>query len=116
MAALIRAVADSIPTDPAAVFKAVVAWDVFDAAGSSAAAGVRRWVGKKLTELLGEEEASLVDYVMGHLERHVTPAELVTEVGPVLDEEAESFVLKLWRALLFEVGKARRLATKAPGR
>jgi RNA-binding protein 25 len=35
---------------------------------------------------------------------------MVEELAPVLDSEAESFVIKLWRMLIYEVLKAKEAA------
>ena len=57
-----------------------------------------------------DSQAALVDFMIGQLSSRCAPADLVAELAPVLDDEAEPFVFKLWRALLFEVAKAQRLA------
>ena len=82
-------------------------WDAYDTC--FLAASVKRWVAKKVTELLGEEEPSLVEFVVEHTDKHAGAAELTAELTPVLDAEAESFVVKLWRMVIYETLKARSL-------
>lgn len=83
-------------------------WSVYDKAklGDS----VQRWVSKKVTELLGEEEPSLVEFVVEKTAEHLPAAAMVEELEPVLDTEAEPFVIKLWRMLIYEVLKAKEAA------
>jgi hypothetical protein len=78
----------------------------------AAAYGVVRqaWVSKKVAELLGAEEPSLVKFIGSKLNAHASCEALVTELAPVLDDDndkqAEKFVLKLQRLLILETKKA----------
>lgn len=54
---------------------------------------------------MGEEEASMVEFVMGQLNEHVPPNKLHEDLGPVLDDEVDSFVIKLYRMVIFETQK-----------
>ena len=58
-----------------------------------------------LQELLGMEEASLVDFVMSRLAERASPEALMGDVGAVLDEEAEAFCVKLYRMVIYETSK-----------
>lgn len=62
---------------------------------------MRAWIVKKIVEYLGEEEESLTAFVVGKLDASCRPAELVAELSMVLDQDAEQFVLKLWRMLIY---------------
>jgi len=68
------------------------------------------WVSKKVAELLGAEETSLVKFIGSKLKAHASCEALVTELAPVLDDDndkqAEKFVLKLQRLLILETKKA----------
>lgn len=66
---------------------------------------MRPWISKKITEFLGEEETSLVDYIVTSTQEHVKAAEMLETLKSILDEEAEMFVLKMWRMLIFEIKK-----------
>lgn len=66
---------------------------------------LRGWVQKKTGELLGEEEASMVDFVMTHLKEQGTAKKMLASLSPVLDSEAEPFVTRLYRMLIYETLK-----------
>lgn len=59
------------------------------------------WVSGKITEYLGEEELQLRDFIVGKLRQRCKPADLLEELGVVMDEAALPFVLKLWRMLVY---------------
>jgi RNA-binding protein 25 len=69
---------------------------------------MRPWISKKITEFLGEEETTLVDFIVSNTCKHVTAASMLELLESILDDEAELFVLKMWRMLIFEV---RRIET-----
>lgn len=64
---------------------------------------MRPWISKKITEFLGEEEKSLVDYIVSSTQEHVKASEMLDTLKSILDEEAEMFVLKMWRMLIYEI-------------
>ncbi|KAJ0679763.1 putative PWI domain-containing protein [Helianthus annuus] len=66
---------------------------------------MRPWISKKITEFLGEEETTLVDYIVSSTQEHVTADEMLDRLQSILDDEAEMFVLKMWRMLIFEIKK-----------
>jgi PWI domain len=44
---------------------------------------------------------------MEKLEEHAPPQQLLEEMREILDDEAEAFVLKLYRVVIFETQKKR---------
>lgn len=66
---------------------------------------MRPWISKKITEFLGEEEATLVDYIVSSTREHVHASQMLELLQSILDDEAEMFVLKMWRMLIFEIKK-----------
>jgi len=66
------------------------------------------WVKKKIRDYVGEEEPTLIEFILKMLLDHISPTEILEQVLPVLDEEAEAFVIKLWRLLIFEMIRHRR--------
>lgn len=56
----------------------------------------------KLAELVGEEDEDLVTHVMKLVDARVTAQRLADAVRDVLDEEADMFVVRLWRFIIFE--------------
>jgi len=64
---------------------------------------MKPWISKKLTEYLGSAEEDFVEFVLDSLRQKKDPKSIVQELEMVLDKEAETFVVKLWRMLIFEV-------------
>ena len=75
---------------------------------------MRPWVSKKITDFLGEEEVTLVDYIVSSTQDHVEAGEMLERLQTILDDEAEMFVLKMWRMLIFEIKKVETGLTPKP--
>eukprot|EP00246_Nothoceros_aenigmaticus_P002944 TRINITY_DN13879_c0_g2_i1.p1 TRINITY_DN13879_c0_g2~~TRINITY_DN13879_c0_g2_i1.p1 ORF type:complete len:826 (-),score=228.59 TRINITY_DN13879_c0_g2_i1:352-2829(-) len=97
---------DTIPKTREELFAYPVDWKIYDQHGLQER--MRPWISKKITEFLGEEESSLVEFIVSHTQKHVTAANMLGLLESILDDEAEMFVLKMWRMLIFEV---RRVET-----
>jgi RNA recognition motif-containing protein len=89
-----------IPTDKVELFSYPLAWTVID---DALLGRLRGWVTKKIGELLGEEETKFVDFILERLAKHTPAPAFLRELQPVLDTEAEIFMIKLWRMLIFEI-------------
>lgn len=70
---------------------------------------MRVWITKQIGELLGEEEITMIDFIVSRVSSHTPPKSILEQIYFVLDEEAEAFVIKMWRRLIFEM-----LSAKAP--
>lgn len=64
------------------------------------------WVSGKVEQLLGVQEPTLVDYVVKLLGQHTAASSLHAELSPVLDNDTETFVIKLYRMVVYETEKA----------
>lgn len=60
---------------------------------------MKPWVTKKIVEYLGEEEPTLIDFVVNKMGDHMAPQEILGQLTFVLEDEAEVFVIKLWRCV-----------------
>ena len=95
---------DKIPTDKDALFAYEVDWILADRLGI-VLKEMKPWIHKKVLEYLGEEEKTLISFIETKLMKHCSPSDLLNELAPVLDEDAEQFVVKLWRMLIFSILK-----------
>ena len=66
---------------------------------------MKPWITKKVIEYLGEEEETLIAFILSKLSSRCNPNDLFNELTAVLDDDAEQFVIKLWRMLIFSVLK-----------
>lgn len=95
---------DTIPTSKEGVFRYAIKWDAYES--GTLGPNISKWVSKKIYELLGVEEPTLVNFIMGKLDDHFSPKNMMEELGMVLDEEAETFVIKLYRMVIYETEKS----------
>lgn len=97
-----KGIIDTIPTTREGVFAYNVDWSSYDEARDTLEGKVRGYVNKKMVELLGEEEETLVGFIIDKLRSHAPPPEMLEELRSVLDTEADGFVLKLYRLVIYE--------------
>ncbi|KAI8825744.1 uncharacterized protein EV422DRAFT_491626 [Fimicolochytrium jonesii] len=90
-----------IPADQEGLFAWHIKWDFLDSTVLNNK--LRPWVTKKIVEYLGGEESDIVEFVMELLQNKTPAPKLLEEMGAALDpEEAEAFVMVLWRMLIYE--------------
>ncbi|KAJ4711120.1 RNA-binding protein 25 [Melia azedarach] len=94
---------DMIPKTKEELFSYEINWAVYDK--HELHERMRPWISKKITEFLGEEETTLVDYIVSSTQEHVKASQMLELLQTILDDEAEMFVLKMWRMLIFEIKK-----------
>ncbi|KAI9267867.1 hypothetical protein BY458DRAFT_437048 [Sporodiniella umbellata] len=99
--AMVKKLIDSIPSSQNELWSYPVKWDELDE--ELIEQKLRPFVSKKIFELLGMEEEDLVNFVLQFIREKKGANELVTELEGALDEDALVFVMKLWRALIFEL-------------
>ncbi|OCF31872.1 hypothetical protein I317_02949 [Kwoniella heveanensis CBS 569] len=63
---------------------------------------IKPFVQNKITDFLGELDQDLADFVLEHIKDKKGADDLVDGLEPILAEDAESFVIQLWRLLAFE--------------
>lgn len=102
----LKAIIKAIPTKRAELYATEVDWDAAAAHGI-VTDKIRPFVAKKMLEYLGEDEATLVDFVIGKMEARAGAEAVEAGLAKVLDEEAEIFTVKLWRMLIFEILRAK---------
>lgn len=90
-----------IPTDKDQLFARQLDWSLLDE--NLMEKRIRPWVTKKIAEYLGEKEVDLIDFVCTLLNNRTEGKLILREVAMVLDDEAEKFVVHMWRLLIFEL-------------
>lgn len=103
---------DMIPKTKEELFSYEINWAVYDK--HELQERMRPWISKKITEFLGEEETTLVDYIVSKTKDHVRASEMLELLQLILDDEAEMFVLKMWRMLIFEIKKVETGLAQKP--
>jgi len=107
----IKSLIDKIPTDKSALFEYEIDWDLVD--NQLMEKRIRPWVNKKIAEYIGEPEPTLTDFICSKVLAGSTPKSVLDDVQMVLDEEAEVFVVKMWRLLIYEIeNKKLKAATQ----
>ena len=101
----IKELISEIPTAKDQLFSYTIEWDFVDK--SLMEKRIRPWINKKVTEFIGEEEAALVDFICTKLNSRSSAESILNEVVMILDDEAEVFIVKLWRLLIYEI-KAKK--------
>ncbi|KAM8831924.1 RNA-binding protein 25b [Spinachia spinachia] len=96
----IKTLIEKIPTAKPELFLYPLDWSMVDTTLMDRR--VRPWINKKIIEYIGEEEATLVDFVCTKVMAHSMPQSILDDVATVLDEEAEVFIVKMWRLLIYE--------------
>ena len=98
---LIKSLIEKIPTDKTDLFAYNIDWDLVD--NQLMEKRIRPWVNKKIAEYIGEPEPSLTDFICSKVLAGSNPKAILEDVQMVLDEEAEVFVVKMWRLLIYEI-------------
>ncbi|XP_014783634.1 RNA-binding protein 25 [Octopus bimaculoides] len=97
---LIKKLIEQIPTGKDELFSYHLDWNTVDQTLMNKR--IRPWVNKKIVEYIGEEEPTLTDFICQKVIGRSSPQSILNDVAMVLDEEAEVFVVKMWRLLIYE--------------
>ncbi|KAI6200061.1 hypothetical protein M3Y96_00693400 [Aphelenchoides besseyi] len=103
---MIKELIDAIPSNKAELFKHEVDWSHLD--NTLVVQRIKPWVEKKIREYIGDDEPSLVTFICERVEARSEPTRLLGDLAMILDDEAESFMVKLWRLVIFQT-KAKSL-------
>ena len=68
---------------------------------------IKPWVTKKIVEYLGEEESALTDFICTSIMSKKNADFILADIRVVLDDEAEVFVVKMWRLIVYEIEAKR---------
>ncbi len=104
----IKSLIEKIPTDKTALFEYSIDWDLVD--NQLMEKRIRPWINKKIAEYIGEPEPSLTDFICSKVLAGSAPKAILDDVQMVLDDEAEVFVVKMWRLLIYEIENKKQKA------
>ncbi|KAI7860045.1 hypothetical protein BDC45DRAFT_495533 [Circinella umbellata] len=96
----VKELIDSIPSSEQELWNWNVKWDQVDE--ELLDEKLKPFISKKIVEIVGAEDDEFVGFILDFVRRQQTPNSLVQELEMTLDAEALVFVMKLWRALIFE--------------
>lgn len=96
-----KKIMDMVPTDKNELFEFRVDWSVVSRY-NVIDEKIWPWVVKKVTEFLGEEEPTLVSFIVGEFKSRPTPEKLVKKLEGALGEDTVDFVVQAWKLLVFE--------------
>jgi RNA-binding protein 25 len=68
---------------------------------------IKPWVTKKIVEYIGEEEPTLTDFICTSIMSKKSAETILSDIRVVLDDEAEVFVVKMWRLIVYEIEAKR---------
>lgn len=97
-----RSIMAKIPKSMEELERYNIKWEYFDRAGTTVHRKILGWIGKKIRELMGEDELSFCEFIFQELISHRAPTELICNLTEVLDEDTESFVVKLFGVVIYE--------------
>jgi len=92
----------SIPKNQEGVFAYKVKWEQIDRGPADVKERISGWIGKKIKELLGEEEPSFCEFIISQVTAHEDASQLCANLRDVLDEDADPFVMKLYQVIIYE--------------
>ena len=102
----VQAQIDNLPSQPAELFAYPIDWDTVDRRNIVDTV-LKPVVAGAIEEYLGEVEPTIMEFVCGKLASHAPAQVLVDELQAVLDDDAPTFVAKIWRALAEAALKAK---------
>uniref|UniRef100_A0AC35UH37 RRM domain-containing protein n=1 Tax=Rhabditophanes sp. KR3021 TaxID=114890 RepID=A0AC35UH37_9BILA len=103
---IINSIVQSIPKDKDELYATPVDWESCNEVIIKTK--VRGWIETKVTEYLGEKEDELTDFITQQVLERKSPQMILKDVKMVLDEDAETFTIKLWRLLIYEAEAKKR--------
>jgi RNA-binding protein 25 len=106
----VRKLIESIPTKKEDLFTFPLDWSLLDS--NLMEKRIKPWVTKKIVEYIGEEEPTLTDFICTSIMSKKSAETILADIRVVLDDEAEVFVVKMWRLIVYEIEAKRNGLSK----
>jgi len=100
---VIKQIIERIPTSKDDLFAYPIDWKVVDL--DFVNTRIKPWVDKKIMAYIGESEPTLSNFICEQVLEHNPPAKILNEIAMVLEQEAEVFVVKMWRLLIYVIAE-----------
>ncbi|KAF1976377.1 hypothetical protein BU23DRAFT_551839 [Bimuria novae-zelandiae CBS 107.79] len=94
-----KQLARDIPADKDGLWNWPVSWEHLP--DKNIDEDIKKWAANKVLDLLGLQEDMIVETIVDHLRSHGSAESLVESLDPVLEDEAEGLVKKLWRMVIY---------------
>ena len=98
---LVKHIYEKIPTKKTELFKFPINWEIIEK-NNILEKRLRPWIVKKIKEYLGTDEENVINLIMKKVKKKSPPQEIEDKMETVLQDEAEDFVVKMWKILAFE--------------
>lgn len=92
---------EKIPTRKNELFKYPVNWEIIEKSNIYEKK-LRPWVANRIKDLLGSEEEKVINLIVTKVKKKCPPQEIEDKVETFLEKEAEEFVVKMWKLIVFE--------------
>jgi len=106
----VRKLIENIPTKKEDLFTFALDWSLLDS--NLMEKRIKPWVTKKIVEYIGEEEPTLTDFICTSIMSKKSADSILADIRVVLDDEAEVFVVKMWRLIVYEIEAKRHGLSK----
>lgn len=96
-------VLEKVPKTKETLFSFEIDWPIVES-NDIIESKLKPWISNIIKELLGEEQPTLVEFVLQLIQERKTPDQIIeSPLSEVLESEIDSFVFKLWRLFVFEI-------------
>ncbi|CAF0896551.1 unnamed protein product [Adineta steineri] len=101
----VRKLIENIPTKKEDLFAYELDWSLLDS--TLMEKRIKPWIIKKIIEYIGEEEPTLTDFICTSVMSKKNADSILADIRVVLDDEADIFVVKMWRLIVYEIEAKR---------
>lgn len=70
---------------------------------------IKPWLLSKTKEVFSEEMPEFIAMVEKWVKEKINPEEIIEKLEMILEEDSEKFVVSMWRSIIFEIEKVKKL-------